>query len=543
MKKKLLAVIIALSTILIPFQVNAKDNSTLPIDQNTYKAGYVDLDMSTQEQPFPVNAGYSEKFRIPAFTVLEDGTLFAAADARYTTTGDGGGLDTIVATSKDNGLTWEQDYAIWFPDSDGFADLISTTCIDPAIVQGSDGTIYVVADMNPTGVTTKPEYISPNRGTGYVKVNGVDRLAITDDYSIVNSNPSEIQYPYYVGDLIDGFAPVLKAEDNSATNWVLDAWWNIYELNDKGDKIELYQTQVNSSNKIQQNVFYKDSILHIYNTGYIFMATSKDNGKTWNPQIINPQIKRDSETALLVSPGKGVVTKDDRIVIPFYTFDRIDDKVIQRASFIWSNDNGNTWNRTVDAPNGNGVDWSSESEIVEVYNGVLRMFIRNGTGMITYIDAQWDNDLQDYVWSNPVVTDVKVWSGCNLTAVTYSQQIAGKMAVMVACPSGKKRTDGKIYTFLVNEDNTMIPAYAYRVNNGDYAYSCMDELNDGTIGLLYEAKPGTMKYINYDVKQLIEHNLSYESKVITISAVCGTAVGVGIIGFIVNKIVKSKKNK
>lgn len=537
MKKKILAVLLAALTLVVPFTASAKEYEK----DTAVRAGSLNLNSETKSQPFPKNAGGSEKFRIPAFMVLNDGSLFAAADARYSTTGDGGGLDTIIARSKDNGQTWKQDYAIWYPDSEGFADLISTTCIDPAVVQGKDGTIYVVADMNPSGVTTKPEYIPPNIGTGFMTVEGKERLALTDDYKKVNENPKEKSYPYYLGDMTDGYAKVMNAKDNTPTKWALDQWYNIYELSENSEYKPIYQNQVNSSKKVQQNVFYKDSVLHVYNTGYMLMASSKDNGESWSAQILNPQIKRATEKALLVSPGKGTLTSDGTILIPFYTFERNEDKIIQQASFIWSKDNGQSWHRSEDAPNANGVEWSSESEVIEVYNGVLRMFIRNGTDKIAYIDAKWDKALNDYVWENPVVTDVEVWSGCNLTAITYSKKIDGKMAVMVGCPSGNKRTSGKIFTFLVNEDNTMTPSYAYRINVGDFAYSCMDELHDGSVGILYEARPGTMKYKNITVEELTCHDMNFEHNVIITCAIAVSAVVVAACASIAYIVYKNKK--
>ena len=539
MKKKLWALVLAGILTLVPLTTSA--NAQNKEEKEMDKAGYVNHITTTEKHPFLKGAGNSEKFRIPAFISLHDGTLFAAADARYETTGDGGGLDTIVAKSDNFGETWQQSYAIQYPDSKGFADLISTTCIDPCIVEGDDGKIYVLADMNPTGVTTKPEYISPNVGTGYIKIDGVDRLALTDDYEMVNKNPKETSYPYYLGDFVDGYAKVLSTNDHSETNWALDAWWNIYEINDGGKYAPLYQKQVDSDTKIYQNAFYKDSVLHVYNTGYLLMAESSDKGETWTPKVLNTQIKREHETALLVSPGKGTLASDGTILIPFYTFDRTEDKIIQQASFIYSKDNGATWQRSTDAPNGNGVEWSSESEIVEVYDGVLRMFIRNGTGKISYIDAKWDESVNDYIWNTPVVTDVKVWSNCNITASTYSKEIDGKKAIFIACPSGKKRTAGKVFTFLVNEDNSMTPTYAYRVNRGDYAYSCMDELQDGRMGLLYEAKPGTMQYQNIAVDALIKHEIGYETKVNITASVVGGVVLLGAVAACIIKVCKHRK--
>ena len=470
------------------------------------QAGAHHIKSETKQQPFPPQLDTSEYFRIPAIVTLQDGTLFAAADARYETTGDGGGLDTMFALSKDGGESWQQSYAIWYPDSERYAGKKATTCIDPVVAQGTDGTIYVLADMNPTGVTTMHGYTFPHVGTGYMTVEGKECLALTNQYRKVNQNPKENPYPYYLGAFDSNLATVYSTLDHEPTDWALDAWLNIYEKQADGKFLPLYQKQVNKPYAfIQQNAFYKGSVLHVYNTGFMLLVTSKDGGKTWQPQILNPQIKRPEEGALLVSPGKGTTLADGTIVLPFYNWYPKEKGLVQNASFIWSKDNGKTWHRTKDTHNGNGVDWFSENEIVEVHDGVLRMFIRNGTNKIAYVDATWDDSLQNYLWQDPTVTDIPVTSACNVTALTYSKEIDGKMAVMVAAPAGKGRANGKIFTFLLEADNTMHLAYTYAVNVGEYAYSCMDELPDGSIALLYEPKGGEIAYTHLSLETILQN--------------------------------------
>ena len=85
----------------------------------------------TQNQPFAERTAGSQYFRIPAFIVTQKGNLLAAADARYSTTGDGGGLDTIASVSTDNGKTWNYSFPLYFPDSDGYIGNTATTIISP----------------------------------------------------------------------------------------------------------------------------------------------------------------------------------------------------------------------------------------------------------------------------------------------------------------------------------------------------------------------------------------------------------------------------
>lgn len=458
----------------------------------------------TQNQPFAEGTAGSQYFRIPAFIVTQKGNLLAAADARYSTTGDGGGLDTIASVSTDNGKTWNYSFPLYFPDSDGYIGNTATTIIDPALVQGKDGEIYCIADVNPTGVTTMGGYKAPGEGTGYVKVNGKDYLAVTDNYDNVNTQPKDddvTTYAYYVGDWDEnGYARILKRSDHSETEYGVDKWYNLYKVENGEYKDTLTQKQVNSNTDIQQNIFYKGSALHVYNTGYMMYAKTYDDGFTWtDPEILNPQIKRPTkETALLVSPGQGVLTSDGTIVIPFY--DHGDGE--ENASIIWSDDNGKTWERSNDVPGAAaGGYWSSESEVVELSDGTLRMFFRSGQGVVCYSDAV-RNTSGDYVFTKPVKTGVSCTSTCNVTAISYSKMIDGKQAILVAAPGGSGRANGKIFTFLVEEDKTLTLKNSYSVNSGTYQYSCMSELKNGTVGLLWENGGGSIRYDNYDIAQL-----------------------------------------
>ncbi len=458
----------------------------------------------TQNQPFAEGTAGSQYFRIPAFIVTQKGNLLAAADARYSTTGDGGGLDTIASVSTDNGKTWNYSFPLYFPDSDGYIGNTATTIIDPALVQGKDGEIYCIADVNPTGVTTMGGYKAPGEGTGYVKVNGKDYLAVTDNYDNVNTQPKDddaTTYAYYVGDWDEnGYARILKRSDHSETEYGVDKWYNLYKVENGEYKESLTQKQVNSNTDIQQNIFYKGSALHVYNTGYMMYAKTYDDGFTWtDPEILNPQIKRPTkETALLVSPGQGVLTSDGTIVIPFY--DHGDGE--ENASIIWSDDNGKTWERSNDVPGAaTGGYWSSESEVVELSDGTLRMFFRSGQGVVCYSDAV-RNTSGDYVFTKPVKTGVSCTSTCNVTAISYSKTIDGKQAILVAAPGGSGRANGKIFTFLVEEDKTLTLKNSYSVNSGTYQYSCMSELKNGTVGLLWENGGGSIRYDNYDIAQL-----------------------------------------
>ena len=507
----------ALPVLSAPVLANVKSEPLL-------KAGSVGVSAQnvTKGEPFPAGTANSDNFRIPALVTTETGALVAAADARYDrisadgSSPDGGGLDTIASVSEDGGKTWFYSLPIYFPDSSQNAFTNATTIIDPALMMGPDNTIYCIADACPTGVTTMGGFRAPGCGTGFIEVNGEWRLALTTEYTTkarIRPDAEGADYEYYVGDFEDGYAPVLSMEDDSPSEYVIDEWYNLYSDAGNGTLTELTQTQVDSDTIIQQNVFYGDSALHVYETGYLFMVSSKDNGRTWeNPTILNTQIKRsddENDQALLVSPGKGITTNSGDIVLGCYNWK----PGRESASMIYSTDNGASWRRTEDMEtvSGTEIDTSSENEIVELKDGTLRMFFRHGgyqaaVGNLCYVDAKKQTD-GSYQLGTPVQTDISIHRGCNLSALSYSREIDGKQVILVSAPSGV-RANGQILTLLVNEDadQTLECIERFSVPGGQggygtFVYSCMSELQDGSIGLLWEPNHRAIRYNRFAVDE------------------------------------------
>lgn len=162
--------------------VSVKDKTPV-----TDKAGSISMSQlennETAGHPFPRGTAGSEIFRIPAMITMENGELLSIADIRYTQTVDGNGLDTIASVSSDGGKTWEYGFPIYFPDTyrDSFRQ--ATASIDPGLLEGPDGTLYCFVDVFPTEYSI--QNIGGRLGTGYVEINGQQRLALTDNYTDV----------------------------------------------------------------------------------------------------------------------------------------------------------------------------------------------------------------------------------------------------------------------------------------------------------------------------------------------------------------------
>ena len=446
-------------------------------------------DGKTTGEPFPKGTAGSNSFRIPALVTLSDGTLVAAADARWNTTYDGGGLDTIVARSSDNGANWDYTFANYLGDNGNtYNGSGSTAFIDPALAVTANDTIYMLVDLYPYGIALNGDgtQTAPKTDVGF-----------NDAGKLLLSNDNHTSYGYY----LDG--NTIKAADGTVqTGYYVDAYFNLYTVDGDGNKT------------YASNLFFSDSAFKVVRTGYLYLTKSTDKGATWSePTLLD--LKTENEMVCLVGPGRGLVTGSGMIVFPTYSYhgDNAPTSNTQRLSFVYSTD-GVNWSRTAELNH----DWASEAAVVELKDGNLRFFFRNGTKNLCYVDY----NVTGNTWGTPVtMTDIDTNSNCQISAVTYSKTIDGKQVILVSCPTGANsagdnsssasaRLNGKIFAFTVETDGTMTKVGEKSVtsNNAQFMYSCLTELKDGTVGILYEDKENewgvgdssyyTMAYDTYD---------------------------------------------
>ena len=438
---------------------------------------------TTKGEPFPKGTGGSNSFRIPALVTLKNGTLVAAADARWNTTYDGGGLDTIVSISTDGGMNWSYQFANYLGDNGNeYNGTGSTTFIDPALAV-TGNTVYMLVDIYPYGVALNGDKdTAPVTGTGF---NSKGKLLLSG-----NNHGS---YNYY----LDGNT-IYGSDGQPVSGYTVDENFNI----------------TSTDGSTNSNLFFSDSPFKVVRTGFLYLTKSTDGGKNWSaPELLN--LKTSSEQVCLVGPGRGLVTSDGKVIFPVYSYNGSDSS--QKMGFI--SYNGKSWSRSDSMT---GATWSSESAVVELTGGTLRFFYRNNTTNLCYVDYK-DG------WGTPVVMNgsngtecIDTNSNCQISAITYSKTVDGKKLILVSCPTGPNeagsdqsgasyRLNGKIFAFTVEADGSLKKAGAISVtsNNAQFMYSCLTELEDGTVGILYEdhqSKWGTgngyyytMSYVEYDL--------------------------------------------
>lgn len=416
-------------------------------------------------------------FRIPAMVTLSDGTIVAAADARWNTTYDGGGLDTIVARSSDNGATWNYTFANYLGDNGNeYNGSGSTAFIDPALAVTANNTIYMLCDLYPYGVA-----LNGSGNTAPVATKGFN-----DDGKLLLSADGS-NYSYY----LDGDT-IYSSGENAVSGYTVDAYFNIYDT---------------TTGAYVSNLFFADSPYKVVRTGYLYLTTSTDKGATWSaPILLN--LKTNSEMVCLVGPGRGLVTSNGTIIFPVYSYNGSQES--QRMGFIYSAD-GVNWTR-VDS----SINWSSESAVVELTDGTLRFFYRNGTTNLCYVDYDWTNG-----WTNnTTLSSIDTNSNCQISAITYSKTYNGNQVILVSCPTGPSgngsdqsgasyRLNGKIFAFSVDGNGNMTSldsiSVASQNSTNSFMYSCLTELSksannadSGDIAILFEDLENDWGYADHD---------------------------------------------
>lgn len=413
---------------------------------------------TTTGQPFTSGTGGSTNFRIPALATLSDGTLVAAADARWNHTSDGYGLDTIVSYSANNGSTWNYTFANYLGDNGNAYNSDSTAFIDPALAVTSNDTIYMLVDLYPHGT-----YIgNVKAGTGF-DTNGHLLLSADNGKS----------FGYYVGDFTNEKASIYTTSGDVVSGYTVDVHYNIKSTDGTTDT----------------NLFFSDSPYQVLSTSYLYLTKSTDKGQTWSaPMMLNSQVKNSSDKFYGVGPGRGLVTSTGRIIFPCYTNA---DSRDGNTSVIYSDDSGNTWKRSSDMS-----AQSSEAALAEA-DGKVYMFTRHGG---YYVSS--DNGS---TWgTQQTVSGISYTTSCQLSAITYSKKIDGKTAILLSAPTSG-RAAGKIFVGLVQDNGSINWKYTYSVNGSNYyAYSCLTELKNGSIGLLYENGSASITYTNLAIADIAE---------------------------------------
>ena len=484
--------------------------------------------------PFSSKATGSQHFRIPSLYTLDNGWIVAASDIRWATSTDSPqNLDTIVSISKDNGRTWEWDVVNYLADmAETTTNASSSSFIDPSIVQDSNGTVHMLVDACPSYVGLMSGNQMGDKSSGFddqgrllvakatTGTYAPKDLASYTYYVDLNNNNNRAVIGSYQGQEITLY-PICSQDDSVTDTWV-DAWLNVYVKSADSDTFtKPYVTQLgNSSKRVQKNLFFQNSEWKVYPVFYIMHRTAQvtAEGLEWStPQFLD--IKgADNEKFTGVCPGRGITTTfngTERIIFPLY-----DNRTgTELASVIYSDDGGATWHRGEHNANLNNVGKTSESQIVTLPNGDLRMYSRNTINYVSYADSSDGGVTWSQCQPDEALFSQKSGGGCMVSFINLDGTLIGPDDqeydnLILGSYARIQRSEGVVRIGSVAEDGTVTwlndDATRYTGVNNCFAYSCVSQLQeDGkatdTFGILYEnqGSPCQIKYETLTVQDLL----------------------------------------
>ncbi len=459
----------------------------------------------------------SNYFRIPSLLTLKSGVVISAVDARFGGTHDSpNNIDIAVSRSDNGGKTWTvpelvfhyedfADTALELPVGSGVRANESASFIDPVMIQDEEtGRVFLISDAMAAGYGS-PQAVS---GSGYKEIDGQKYLKL--------KKTGDTDYNYTVREN----NVIYDDRTNTATEYSLNENFEILmngELQTVKQKSSRYEptgatpaivTDVTDKD-VAMNIMYEDAVFKALPTTWLYMKYSDDDGKTWSaPILLNDMVKSEESRILVVGPGRGTQIQNGeykgRLIVPVYDN--------AKSGIIYSDDHGTTWNYA-EGPNTSAAAMS-ETQIVEMPDGSLRVYARSNNSKIASavsVDGGETWSAAEYV---PGLTQPG-W-GSQLSVIRYGGLVEGKPAIILSSPAGvgSYRKDGRIKIGLITDTgNTGVEKYDiqwkydYSVDatNVGYSYSCLTELPNQNIGVLYE------KYDSYNPAELQTQNvMKYE---------------------------------
>ncbi len=235
-----------------------------------------------------------------------------------------------------------------------------------------------------------------------------------------------------------------------------------------------------------------------------FIISSDDVGRTWSKPRDISDLMDTHGAVMVVGSGEGIQLKHGpyrgRLIVAGGDFFQG-----KKVLCYYSDDHGVTWQRSNTVPWEGEIAWASESKVAELRDGTLvlnsRTFVKDG-GKQRLRTRSFSRD-GGITWTRLENDDALKTVSCNgsLIAVDHGK---GRNNTVLLCsvPAGPKRTHGMVYASF---DAGLTWPVSKVVVRGEFAYSSLVRLPDGTIGLFYETRNHRdIKLIKIDLDHLLD---------------------------------------
>jgi sialidase-1 len=220
----------------------------------------------------------------------------------------------------------------------------------------------------------------------------------------------------------------------------------------------------------------------------IHLIKSDDDGITWSSPVDISYLTKGKNFWLQNGPGGGLYS-DGVIIFPMYSAMRPtaaqalaatpDLKGTQQSMLVYSEDHGKTWSLS------NGVgDINSETQLANLSGGRIMANMRRPRGH-GFRQVSITDDLGK-TWSEVYDDSTLIEPGCQASLINYNYK--GKSFLVFSNPADKKERKNLVVRVSYDEGKSWPKELSiYNSYGGSARYSCLTQLPNGNIGLIYEA--------------------------------------------------------
>ena len=251
----------------------------------------------------------------------------------------------------------------------------------------------------------------------------------------------------------------------------------------------------------------------------VWVRSSTDNGKTWSDrkQVVYPDEPHETSDGLYwrqaePGPGSGIQLQwqdragapNDRLIIPAKrSGSSTPDGTVTVEPFVYySDDHGKTWHVGNPTP---GPD-ANEDEVVELTDGRVLLDARQNSGDFRRRHLSTDGGV---TWGPDQADDIPI-TRVDGSMVRYSAARTkhGRDRILFSGPRGEAGLNRNNITIWTSYDEGKTFINPVQFNNGFAAYSVVQRLGDGTIGLAVETardtdvRYGEITFYRFDIAEL-----------------------------------------